>query len=237
MQTEQYDSFREINYKIIYKKRRTYGIYVDMYGNIELRVPKQASSEHILKMLEEKYEWILKKSNEMKEKTKGFKKKTYDHGDTFLYLGKEYPIQVFETEEVEKNITEFINDVLMVYVKGHEEIQVQEALKRFYHQQCKTIIEQRIKYYQNEIKVKPKSIKLASNKGNWGTCNSKKELTFNWRLIMAPIEVMDYVVVHELCHLLHMNHDRSFWRLVGKYIPEYEERQAWLAKSNWKMVL
>lgn len=234
---EHQDYYKEIAYKVIYKKRKTYGIYIDMYGNIELRVPKDAKNTQIQKMLDQKYDWMVKKSNEMKERTKGFKKKTYNQGETFMYLGQEYPIQVVETDEMERNTTVFEENVLKVYVKIHEEAQVQEALKRFYFKQCKLILEQRIRHYQNQIKVKPKSLRLADNKSNWGTCNSKKELTFNWRLIMAPIEVIDYVVVHELCHILHMNHDRSFWRLVGKIIPNYETNQAWLAQSNWKMVL
>ncbi len=70
-----------------------------------------------------------------------------------------------------------------------------------------------------------------------GTCNSKRELTFNWKLAMAPLDVIDYIVIHEMCHMVHMNHDRSFWRLVGKYMPNYDEKQAWLANSHWKMVL
>lgn len=54
---------------------------------------------------------------------------------------------------------------------------------------------------------------------------------------MAPLDVIDYIVIHEMCHMVHMNHDRSFWRLVGKYMPNYDEKQAWLANSHWKMVL
>lgn len=237
MQTEKYQSYKKITYKLLSKKRKTYGIYIDMYGNIELRVPKQPKEEYILKILEEKYEWIVKKSEEMKEKTMGYKEKTYTHGETFLYLGKEYPIQIYQAGADEKNHTIFKDNTLLVYVKEHNDIQVKEALKRFYNQQCKALIEQRVSYFQKQLRVKPKSIKLTSSKANWGTCNSKKEITFNWRLIMAPQEVMDYVVVHELCHLIHMNHDRSFWRLVGQVIKDYEKQQSWLAYSNWKMVL
>lgn len=235
--TNTYGSFRAIDYQIIYKKRKTYGIYIDVYGNIELRVPKTASSEHIQKILEERYEWILKKSSEIKERTKGFQKKSYIQGEKFLLLGVEYPIEIIEVEKLDKNYAEFKDNILKVSVNICEETQIQEALKRFYYQQCKAIIEQRIRHYSKQIKVKPKSIRLSDNKSNWGTCNSKRELSFNWKLIMAPIEVIDYVVVHELCHIIHMNHDRSFGRLVGKIIPDYEMSRAWLAHSNWKMTL
>lgn len=228
---------KTIELNVIYKKRKTFGIYIDVYGNIEARVPKNTNESQILQMVEEKFEWIYKKSNEMKERTKGFQKKTYLQGEMFMYLGNEYPIQIIETIELDKNNASIEEGILKVYVKTYEDKQVQEALKRFYYQKGKALINKRILYYQQKLKVKPKSFKLSSNKSNWGTCNSKGELTFNWRLIMAPIEVIDYVVVHEMCHLLHMNHDRSFWRLVGKILPNYEAYQNWLKDSNWKMVL
>lgn len=230
-------SYKDIEYQIIYKKRKTYGIYIDMYGNVELRVPKDANDTQIQKILEERYDWIIKKSNEIKEKTKGAQKKTYNQGEKFLYLGQELPIYITRVEGLQQNIAELDKACLKIYVKENEEEQIQEALKRFYYQHCKAIIEKRVQYYSALIKVKPKSIRLTDNKSNWGTCNSKKELSFNWKLIMAPIEVIDYVVVHELCHIHHMNHDRSFWRLVGKYMPDYEKRRAWLSHSNWKMTL
>lgn len=228
---------KTIEFNIIYKKRKTFGIYIDIYGNIEVRVPKDAKELQITQMVEERFEWIIKKSNEMKERSKGYSKKTYVQGEKFMYQGQEYPIEVIETDGPDKNNAVLQEGILKVYVKTHEETQVQEALKRFYYQQCKALIDIRIRHYQGQIKIKPKSIRLADNKTNWGTCNSKRELTFNWRLIMAPVEVLDYVIVHELCHIIHMNHDRSFWRLVGKYFPDYEASQRWLALSNWKMVL
>lgn len=228
---------KTIEFNIIYKKRKTLGIYIDVYGNIEIRVPKDTKELQVQELVKQKFEWIYKKSNEMKERTKGFKKKTYVQGETFMYLGKDYPIQVFVRNEIDKNNAVLEEDILKVYVKIDEDTQVQEALKRFYFQKGKALIDKRIQYYQQQIKIKPKSFKLSSNKSNWGTCNSKKELTFNWKLIMAPIEVIDYVIVHEMCHLIHMNHDRSFWRLVGKILPDYEECQNWLKSSNWKMVL
>lgn len=228
---------KTIEFNILHKKRKTFGIYIDIFGNIEVRVPKDAKEPQIMELVEQKFDWILKKSSEMKERTKGYRKKDYVEGETFLYLGEEYPIQIIETDEIDKNNTVLQEGILKVFVKQYEEDQVQEALKRFYYQQGKAILDQRIRYYQKILKVKPKSFRLANNKGNWGTCNSRGELTFHWKLIMAPIEVVDYVVVHELCHLIHMNHDRSFWRLVGKILPDYEEQQNWLKNSNWKMVL
>lgn len=224
-----------IDFNIIYKKRKTMGIYIDLYGNIEIRVPKDTANEHIISLVESKWNWIVKKSQEMKDKTGGKTEKLYEDGEEWLYLGEEYPIVIIENVNNKEDNVVFKENKLYVYVKDIKEDNIKQALKRFYYRQCKSIIEKRIKLYQAEFKTKPRGLKISNTKSNWGTCNSKYEMTFNFRLAMAPIEVIDYVVVHEMCHMVHLNHDRSFWRLVGKIIPDYEKRKAWLNQTSWKM--
>lgn len=226
-----------IDFDIIYKRRKTVGIYIDTYGHIEMRVPKDTSMNVILTVLEKQWEWVLRKSNEMKERTAGHRDKVYDHGEVFLYLGESYPIFIVENLEIKQDYVLLEGDELKVYVKQHTDESVKQALKRFYYQQCKILVEKQIRKHQSEFKTKPRSIRISSNKSSWGTCNSRYELTFNWKLAMAPIEVIDYVVVHEMCHMVHLNHERSFWRLVGKILPEYEQSKKWLELSSWKMVV
>lgn len=226
-----------IDYTLIYKKRKTIGIYIDTYGNIELRMPKETTDNQISQLIESKWSWITTKQGEMKEKTKGFKERVYEEGELYLYLGENYPIRIIENKELKNENVLLKKGELLVNIKAYDEEHIKKILKKFYHKQCKSLVEERIKYYQSNFKVKPRSIKLSDNKKTWGTCNSLRELTFNWKLAMAPLEVVDYIVVHEMCHMVHLNHDRSFWRLVGKYIPDYEERQAWLNQSHWKMVV
>lgn len=226
-----------IDFNVLYKKRKTIGIYIDLYGNIEIRVPKNVGEEQIRFVIEEKWNWIQKKSKERKDRTAGYIEKVYESGEEFLYLGKEYPILIFKNKEDKKDYVLLKEEKLQVYVKEYEEECIKQALKRFYYQECKSIVEKRIRLYQSEYKMKPRGIRISDNKSNWGTCNSRYELTFNWRLVMAPLEIIDYVIVHEMCHMVHLNHERSFWRLVGKVIPDYEDRKAWLAQSSWNMTL
>jgi len=226
-----------IAFNLVYKKRKTMGIYVDLYGNVEIRVPKDTAEKNVLQFLEDKWDWVLKSSNEMKEKTGEQKSKNYEHGENFLYLGDAYPIHVFPNIEIKQDYVEFTEEVLNVHVKQHEDERIKQALKRFYYQQCKLLVEKRIQINQKNFKTKPRSIRISDNKSNWGSCDSKMQLTFNWKLAMAPLDVIDYVVVHEMCHMVHLNHDRSFWRLVGKIIPNYEKMQNWLALSSWKMIV
>lgn len=139
-----------------------------------------------------------------------FKNKSHYSEKKFLYLGKTFLLdQLIDT----KDLTE-------------DELSIR--LKKFYITECKKIVIKRVKFYQAQLRVKPKSIEIDESKTKWGSCNSNKKLTFNYRLAMTPPELIDYVVVHELCHILHMNHDRSFWRKLGSIIPDYKKREDYL---------
>jgi predicted metal-dependent hydrolase len=226
-----------IGFEIKYKKRTSMSIHIDSNGYVEVHVPKGISDDRIIQALEEKWGWIQEKLTEMKERTLGSKEKVYEHGESFLYLGKEYPIQISHDTNIQQDYVVFEDEKLHIKVKHLEDDKIKQALKRFYYQQCKMLVEKSIKSYQSNFKTKPRSIRITDNKTNWGTCDSRQQLTFNWRLAMAPQSVIDYVVVHEMCHMLHMNHDRSFWRLVGKIFPNYKAQENWLALSNWKMTV
>lgn len=226
-----------IDYNVLYKKRKTMGIYIDVYGNIELRVPVATKDDQITGFIDQKWLWIISRQKEMKEKTKGFKQPEYESGETFLYLGQSYPIIINVDEKLIHDTVIFEKDQLEIRVKVNDIKGIKKLMKRFYYKKCKALITDRIKVYQPKFKMKPRGFKISSNKKTWGTCNSMRELTFNYKLAMAPIEVIDYIVIHEMCHMVHLNHDRSFWRLVGKYMPDYEEKQEWLSASHWKMAL
>ncbi|MDD5934617.1 MAG: M48 family metallopeptidase [Clostridiales bacterium] len=87
------------------------------------------------------------------------------------------------------------------------------------------------------MNVQSKSTTIVDSPKTWGTCNNRKELTFNYRLSMAPIPVIDSVVIHELCHIFHLNHDRSFWRKVGSYDEHYKEHEDYLNRLGFFMTI
>lgn len=145
--------------------------------------------------------------------------KLYNGEGKFLYLGKAF----------------FLNELIDTEDLTEEELIIN--LKKFYISSCKKIVNQRVKLYQKQLRVKPKNIKVDESSTKWGACTSSKKISFNYRLVMAPMESIDYVVVHELCHLLHMNHDRSFWRKIGSVLPDYKKRQEHLEKYGSLMKL
>ncbi|WP_160724286.1 M48 family metallopeptidase [Bacillus sp. USDA818B3_A] len=226
-----------IRFEIKYKNRTSIGMTIDSYGNLEFQAPKGTPDERVIQLIEQNWDVIQQKLKEMKDRLDGPQKKVYEQGEGFLYLGRTYPIEMILNNNIDQDYVEFEGDKLQIHVQQLEDEKVQQALRRFYYQQCKALVEKSIAAYQQYFKTKPRSIQITDSKKTWGTCDSRQQLTFNWRLAMAPREVIEYVVVHEMCHMVHMNHDRSFWRLVGKIMPDYKEKENWLALSNWKMTV
>lgn len=105
---------------------------------------------------------------------------------------------------------------------------VLEEVSKFYVRMSKQVTKERTEIYQKLLGVTPRSITIDKMCNRWGSCNTKKEITYNYLIITLPMELIDYIVVHELCHIYHMNHDRSFWRKIGSILPDYKQRMKML---------
>lgn len=226
-----------ILFDVKYKNRTSIGIKIDGYGNIEILAPKKTPDERIIHVLEGNWDSIHSKVQEMKKRMDGPQEQVYENNERFLYLGNSYPIQIIQDITITQERVAFSEEILHIYVKHLDKERIKQLLRRYYYQRSKALMEERVSFYQSNFKTKPRSIRITDSKTNWGTCDANFQLTFNWRLAMAPLEVIDYVVVHEMCHMVHLNHDRSFWRLVGRIMPDYKEKENWLALSSWKMTV
>ncbi len=120
--------------------------------------------------------------------------------------------------------------------KEQQEHAIAEAFEKWAVRDFESRLEERLKHFCNIIGVTYGAVRIKSQKTRWGSCSSKGNLNFNWRLVLAPDWVMDYVVVHELCHLKHLNHSKDFWLTVGSYMPEYKTAVKWL-KQNGAVML
>ncbi|REB05158.1 M48 family peptidase [Sporosarcina sp. BI001-red] len=208
-----------IHYTVQYGRGKKLQLQMDASGFITVKAPNGTTEEAIQAQLQKWGSWILEKQKERDDKKVSPLARKYEATGTFLYLGEERPL------------------CQLIHTDGQTEEQLKINLKKFYFTQCKTLIESRIKPYQKELKVTFKSIDIIESYRKWGSCNSNKKLEFNYRLAMAPVDVIDYVIIHELCHLTHMNHDRSFWRRVGSIMPDYKEKEAYLERMNHMMTL
>ncbi len=108
------------------------------------------------------------------------------------------------------------------------ETELLDEISKFYVKMSKQVTKERTEIYQKLLGVTPRSIKIDKICNRWGSCNTKKEITYNYLIVTLPVELIDYIVVHELCHIYHMNHDRSFWRKIGSVMPDYKKRMKML---------
>ncbi|QZY55929.1 M48 family metallopeptidase [Crassaminicella profunda] len=224
-----------ITFTIEYRKRKTVQIEIDPACRVKVLAPKGTNEEAIVDLVKSKASLILEKLNELRNKHELIKEGNNKNRERLLYLGSEYPVEVMIDESILKDKISFEQDTFFITVKSSEKKILNKALEKFYRKKCLKTIQQRVTYYQKHFKVKPKEIKVIASKDKWGSCHSNRNLEFNWTLIMGPIEVIDYIVVHEMCHLMHMNHSKSFWRLVGKILPDYKKRSEWLQYNGARM--
>ncbi|MDQ0062890.1 M48 family metallopeptidase [Paenibacillus harenae] len=208
-----------ISFNVLYGTRSKLSIQMDSLGHITVKAPNGTSDEQLMRAVERHGKAILGKLNAIAAAQAIPQTRDYQEQGKFLHLGKYY----------------FLHE--LIETDGLNEDELKSRLKKFYISSCKKLVGERIKIYQAKLKVKPKSIDVVESTTKWGSCSSDRHLLFNYRLAMAPIDVIDYVIVHELCHLLHMNHDRSFWRRVGSIMPDYEEKEAYLARHGHAMTL
>lgn len=210
---------REIIFNTQSTKAKKMTLEATPEGHITLKVPAKTTEAEILAFVKAHSKTILAFQDRVENRKYISSKKNYTEDETFLFQGKACQL----------------GELLETIPETEEEIQL--LLKKFYIAQTKVIVKKRVKHFEKLIGVNAKSITVVDSPCSWGTCNSYKELTFNYRLSMAPLQVIDYVVIHELCHIHHLNHDRSFWRKVGAYDPHFKEHQDYLARFGGVMTI
>lgn len=168
--------------------------------------------------------------------------KKFDQGGEFLFLGHYYPLEVVPGTGKRVQIG-FSGQQWYVYVPQalegiDREARIREKLYQWYRQQAEEIIGGRIFHFSRIIGVRPEKIAIRSQKRMWGCCDyTRKVIHINWQIILSPMLVVDYVVIHELCHLIHPNHSRLFWREVERYMPDYVHYKNWLKENHTAMML
>ena len=204
--------------QIIYSQRRTVSLMVNREGQVMVRAPKHTPLRFIEGLIEKRRDWI-RQALEHYYRNPG---KQFTEGELFLYLGKEYPLRVldgYRSRLVFENAF-YISRVKLPAAK--------KLFQDWYRQQAKEILQKRTAYHANNMGLRFKKITIRDTSSRWGSCSSAGNLNFSCRLIMAPPEIADYVVVHELAHLQHQNHSKQFWQLVGRYCPDYLQKRKWL---------
>lgn len=229
----------KINYSIVKTKRKTIGITVDRNGKVKVSAPLYVSEKEIREVVQEKTDWIAKKVNEVRKRNLNTVPKEFVSGEEFLYLGEKYTLKIAELDLANPEVL-MQTDTIVVYIfkglTGESRKQVvKETLVKWYRQCFTEVVEERIEKYSLHLNVSPRKVVVKDQKTRWGSCSEKGNINLNWRLVMAPIEIIDYVVVHELCHLRIMNHSKDFWNLIESILPNYRENREWLKVNGSRL--
>jgi predicted metal-dependent hydrolase len=212
--------------KLIRSRRKTMTLIIDDKSNIIVRAPLRISQREIEKFVDKNHTWILKKKEQILYKIRNKREISFKNGSSFLYYGKEYELIVtFDTKYAlrfdGKNFILHSNYIGLA----------QQVFEQWYFRAAHKIISQRAMLYSQKYNLKFNKVRISNAVKRWGSCSSNGNINFSWRLVMAPRQVIDYVVVHELAHLIQMNHSKRFWKIVERILPLYKEYKLWL-KNN-----
>jgi predicted metal-dependent hydrolase len=211
--------------RIIRTRRKTIALIVERDGSLVVRAPLRTTERTIRQLVEKKADWIIAKQSLVKTLYPPSTRKSFNNGDGFLYLGKIHRLEIVESKKPE----------LILDGKFHLAQtalpEARQVFERWYKRQASEIISERVRWYAGQHGFNYKQVKITSARTRWGSCSARDTLSFTWRLVMAPLEIIDYVVVHELVHTQIRNHSKDFWGKVLMLVPDYKQKVAWL-KTN-----
>jgi predicted metal-dependent hydrolase len=216
----------EINPHIIRSKRRTIGLEIATNGTLIVRAPIRISVADLQKIIDNKKDWIKEKQHQARLRYQSIVPRQFAPGEEFFYLGQRYPLRITSDwrRPFEFNGSEFlIGDQFTRHAK--------RLFQTWYMTQAKDVILPRVEMYAQKAGQRYAKVSLSHAMTRWGSCNSKRYLNFNWRLVMAPLDMIDYVVAHEVAHLEELNHSCRFWAKVKTLMPDYKVRQDWFKEN------
>ncbi len=212
------------SYTLIRSKRRTIALTISPEATLVVRAPMRTPVGYIEAFIHEKLDWVTRMLAKARARPHA-KPKDFREGEQFLYLGKLYPLAITDAGP---KMLRFKDGFSLPKLSNAE---ARMAFTNWYRKAARKIISERVDAYAARFDINVKAIRITGARTRWGSA-SPRGVNFSWRLVMAPIEVIDYVVAHELAHLRHANHGREFWSEVARIYPSYGEPKRWLRKHG-----
>ena len=229
-----------IVYTIEERPRRQHpAIQVAASRQVTVLVPRHFPKEQIEPLLQRKARWILNHVT-APERTTTVVQKQFVSGEGFLFRGHLLRLKVtvvtgtqFETIQQGRTIRVAIPSM----PASQQPVAIREVLTQWFYRQAVHLLPQRIDHYAHIVGIGPERLKISEYKSRWGFCREDGLIALNWRIVQAPLSVIDYVVVHELTHRRYPHHRQTFWQAVEAVLPDYEVRKQWLkdhgAELGW----
>jgi predicted metal-dependent hydrolase len=221
-----------IQYSIIRskKRRKTLSLQIGNHLEITVQAPSHTPAAEIQRFVEEKQAWIEKSLRRQATLQASHPKKAYETGETFYYLGEACPLEAF-FDPLENPGVAFRNNRFFLNCPPNRPMR-KYYLTAWYRKQARAYLTPRVDFYSRRLGLTAAGIRITSAEKRWGSCSEKNHLSFAFRLIMAPPQIVDYVVVHEMMHIREKNHSSKFWNLVLEVIPDYRNRRLWLREHQ-----
>ncbi|EEG78929.1 M48 family metallopeptidase [Dethiobacter alkaliphilus] len=214
-----------MSFEVIRTKRKTVALIINSEGELIVRAPLQTPNSYIEDLVIKKADWIRQTQERIRERNLLYPPLLCREGEWFPYLGQDYQLEFNDyTGQIR------LNDDRLLVPHGIDDVKATMIL--WYKSKAKEVIVKRLDLYSKRLGLEYKAMRITNASRRWGSCSTKGTVNFSWRLVMCPLQVIDYVVIHELCHLKHHNHSQEFWQTVGEYMPDYQIHRKWLADNQ-----
>ena len=210
----------QLHYQLERRQRRTVGLKITQTGLV-IHAPKRISQSQLEDIIMQKADWVLRKlasvtANKIPEIQ-------WQHGEQLLFLGNAVTLTI--EHNARSKAVEYEPGVLQLAMPNQDEMLIARKVVQWYKKQAVTDFTRRLEIFSSKLGVKFTSLTLSNAASRWGSCNSKKEIRLNWRLLQAPPHIINYVVCHELAHIKEMNHSAKFWATVASIFPDYKSAE------------
>ncbi|HVK60578.1 MAG TPA: SprT family zinc-dependent metalloprotease [Bdellovibrionales bacterium] len=212
--------------------RRRMSMTVKLNGLLRITAPVRVSMRELAGFVKSNEAWIEETLAGYQVLRSAYPKKMYAHGEEFLFLGSKLRLRIASARKA--SVRRVGDDIVVETPETLNREKIAKHISSFYEKHGRELITSRVEHFSKSMNLKYSKLSFRSQKTRWGSCSSKGGLSFNWRLAIAPPEVIDYVVVHELAHLVHYDHSPKFWALVETQIPEYRRTKGWLRKNQFE---
>jgi len=217
--------------QIIRSRRRTFSLEVRPDGKLIVRAPASATDAQVRALIARKADWIRKTQARLAAQYPALKPKTFTPGETFWYLGEQVPLRLTDHKRPPLDL-----DGAFLLSRAARS-RAREVFIAWYREETRQITTDLVSKYVKQYGFKVNGVRITSARTRWGSCSSSRNLNFTYRLCMAPLPVIEYVVVHELAHLKEHNHSKAFWQVVAEIDPAYKQHRAWLKENGYYLTL
>ena len=226
-----------IEYRLLRSEaRRTADIILERDGTITVRAPEDLPDDAVDAMVRDKHYWIYKNMAEWREWNASRILREFRNGEGFLYLGRSYRLSLVADQNAPL-VLKNGRFLLQHRIAELGESASRTAFRLFYIDKGNEKLPRRVAEYAARTGVTVSGVCVGDLGYRWASCNARAKLSFHWKCLMAPLRIIDYIVVHELCHLHRRNHDEAFWNEMDKIMPDYPERKEWLRRNGAAMDL